>query len=130
MNENNRTQLTGFLISDKQKYSGLLFALFDKLSLQFEFHLKIQKASIQLIHQHPFAVIGFRKSKDYLFVEFYHHSVINGLAIVKTKIAENSKIIHTIHLTPNAIINSNIINWIKDSYHLIITSNQTTYEIK
>lgn len=120
MNEKERAQLTDFLGSDRQVYSDLVFLLFDNLSKQLDFKLKIQKASIQLIHKFPFAVLGFRKSKDYFFVEFYYNSVIDNSRIIKTKMFGDSMIIHTVNLYSNSIIDDNIVNWIKSSYELTI----------
>lgn len=120
MNEKDINRLLKFLDPDKQMYVDLLVRLLSRLSLEVDFKLKIQKASIQLIHQLPFAVIGFRKSKDYLLVEFYDNAAIEDERIVKRTVCKESMIIKTIHVTFDAEIDDAIINWIRKSFELVI----------
>lgn len=118
MNDKEKNQVLNFLGQDKHIFADLLMLLFNDLSLQFNFKLKIQKASIQLIHTLPFAVLGFRKSKDYCFLEFYSASEIDNSRIVKKTKHNDRLIIHTVNLLPDSNIDDNILTWIKNSYEL------------
>lgn len=123
MNDKERAKLIDFFKSDRQEYVELVFSLLESLSKQLEFKLKIQSASIQLIHKFPFAVVGFRKSKSYFFIEFYYNSVIDSHCIVKTTRLSNSVIIHTVNLSSESTIDDNIFDWIKSSYDLTMKNN-------
>lgn len=51
--------------------------LLRKLSYKINLQLKIQKSSIQLLNEQPYAVIGYRKNQLPIFIEFYSDIMIS-----------------------------------------------------
>jgi hypothetical protein len=118
MNDKDKKALADFLTDEKLVFTEMLSSFLQKLSLRVDFSLKIQKASIQLINNAPFAVFAFRRKRDYFFVEFYSDIIINDESIVKTNIVDKSKIIHTINVCNGNNLEDRLLGWIEKSHSL------------
>lgn len=119
MNEREKQGILDFLANDRQCHSEKLFHLLNRLSLQLNYQLKIQRASIQLIHNAPFAVIGFRRRSNHFFVEFYNDRIIENNRIVTRQDKGNSLIIHTVNVSTLSDIDNDLLKWIKHSFELV-----------
>ena len=86
---------------------------------KLDFKLKIQKASIQLLNPEPFAVIGLRRSKKNIFLEFYNETEIDKNRIVKTIKGNNSFIINRVDIASECDIDTELIEYIIHSNELI-----------
>ncbi|MEN8907281.1 MAG: hypothetical protein ABF289_15095, partial [Clostridiales bacterium] len=93
----------------KNEHKNLTNHLLKKLSTTLRFRLKVQKASIQLIDKVPFAVIGLRRSCNYIFFEFYNSVSINTSRAVKTVVKDENKIINRINILSSDCIDDEIL---------------------
>ncbi len=110
-----RNELEKHFIFHQKEHEILTLALLDKFSNAFEFKLKVQKASIQLLNPQPFAVLGFRRSEKHIFIEFYTQTEIKNNRIVKTLKSENNLIINRVEIFTENDIDEELINWMKES---------------
>ena len=106
--------------------------LLEKLLEKIDFDIKINNGSIHLLEgKETFLACGFRRSKDYYFIEFISEKSISDVRITKEiiikdmkrnlKIKEkiNNYIICQIEIKDVNDIDGKIINWIIKSYKLI-----------
>lgn len=120
MNEKENKEILQFLTNDKGLHSDKLFHLLNRLSSRLNCKIKIQRASIQLIHKVPFAVIGFRRRSNHFFVEFYNDCVIENDRVIKTNDHKgDSRIIHTVNILTFSDIDDDLMKWIKHSFELV-----------
>ena len=112
-------EIQKFLTGDKAKFRGIVIAILNQLEKEIEFKLKIQKASIQLCCLVPFAVIGFRRSKSFIFVEFYNSNKIDDQRIVKSITKLEKLIINRVNIFSPNEIDKQLLNWIKKSESVV-----------
>ena len=106
--------------------------LLEKLLEKINFDIKINNGSIHLLRgKETFLACGFRRSKDYYFIEFISEKSINDTRITKEiiikdmkrnlKIKErnNDHIIYQVEINNGNDIDNKIINWIVKSYKLV-----------
>lgn len=91
-----------------------------KMSKKTDFKLKVQKASIQLVGKEPFSVIGYRRSKGSIFVEFYSHDGLEHPRISQTIIAKNGLPLHRILIEKESDINDELLVWITESERIAV----------
>ena len=108
-----------FLTGNKEQFSEIVWSLLNQLEKELTFKLKIQKASIQLVCNVPFAIIGFRRSLDYIFVEFYNDIMIDNPRIVSTIAKSKQLIIHRLYVSSLDDIDIQLLTWIKSSNLLV-----------
>lgn len=93
--------------------------LLNELATAIDFKLKIQKASIQLVDNKPFAVLGFRRSQKHIFFEFYNAEEINNPRIIKTLLAKNGYFINRVEIFTANDVDDELINWTSASSELL-----------
>ena len=106
--------------------------LLEKLLEKIDFDLKINNGSIHLLKgKETFLACGFRRSKDYYFIEFFSEKHINDAKIAKEIIIKDMKrnlkiknrnadnIIYQVEIKDENDIDKNIIDWIIKSYKLV-----------
>jgi len=105
--------------------------LFNKLLEQITFEVKIQNASFHLITENIiFSACGFRRGKDYFFVEFYSEISIKDKRIVREVKRDNVNqgvyqgkkieyIINRVEIRSENEIDEKLIEWIIKSYKLV-----------
>ncbi|HEX2995074.1 MAG TPA: hypothetical protein VHP14_09620 [Anaerolineales bacterium] len=120
MNDRDKKEILDFLANDKQLHRDKLLSLLNALSSQLNYKIKIQRASIQLIHRRPFAVIGFRRKANCFFVEFYNDRIIESDRVIKTN-QRDSFIIHTVNVSMLSDIDDDLLEWMKHSSELVDT---------
>ena len=100
--------------------------LIRKLLDELTFEMKILKASFQLIKEKSaFSACGFRRSKDYFFVEFFNEERINNERIIReVKVdvevqgGKKEYIISRVEIKDKNDIDDELIQWITKSYEL------------
>ena len=113
--------------------------LFNRLREQITFEAGMRNASIHLVKGNlTFSACGFRRSKDYFFVEFYNETSINNKRIVREVKRDNVNqgvyqgkkikyIISRVEIRSENEIDDELIKWIFNSYKLIDkTENAST----
>jgi hypothetical protein len=118
MNDKPREEILDFLANGRGLHSEKLLHLLNSLSSRLNYKLKIQRASIQLIHKAPFAVIAFRRKADHFFVEFYNDCIIEHDRIIKTN-KRSSLIIHTVNILTLSDIDDELLKWMERSFELV-----------
>lgn len=101
------------------EHEVLSILLLNKMSKTMDFKLIFQKASIQLVNSEPFAVIGFRRSQKYIFLEFFNESKIENKRIIKTTKSKINLIINRVNIVTSDEIDTELLNWINDSYKML-----------
>lgn len=102
--------------------------LLERLSSKIVFTIKVKKASIQFLKDDKvFSALGFRQSSSYFFIEFFSKANIQDNSIIKKMrkelISNGEKIeglINKVEIKHETDIDSNIIDWIINSYTLIM----------
>ena len=72
MTAKEQQKLVDFFSEDRKGFEETVSMLLNTLAKEITFRLKIQKASIHLCDGASFAVIAFRRSLPYSFIEFYN----------------------------------------------------------
>jgi hypothetical protein len=103
----------------REEHKSLSISIIKKIGDRIDFKLKIQKASVQLLNPEPFAVIGLRRSKKDIFLEFYNEIEIDNNKIVKTLKGNNSFIINRVNITAERDIDTELIEYIVHSNELV-----------
>ena len=111
--ENNK--LDAFFINERKGYKETVVLLIKELKKAIDFKFKFLKASIQLVNKTPFAVIAFRRSKPYFFVEFYSTEQIKSPRIIKTIDKADQQIINRVNVLSIEQIDEELLNWIQKS---------------
>ena len=105
--------------------------LFNKLLEQITFEVGIRNSSIHLVAGNTtFSACGFRRSKDYFFVEFYSETSIKDKRIVSEVKRDNINkgvyqgkkieyIISRVEIRSENEIDEKLIEWIIKSYKLV-----------
>jgi len=109
--------LDRILCGERAIHTTTVSKLLNALARKVEFKLKIQRASIQLIADVAFSVIGFRKNGNRLFVEFYSGKTIS-IPRVEEMGQRGGRLIYRASLNSIDDINEELIQWILNSYHL------------
>jgi hypothetical protein len=105
---------------DEKYFLKSVSGLLDCLSRKISFEIKIQQASIQLMKEEKtFVVFGFRRSKNYYFVEFFSKIDIQDDRIIQ-KINKDELVINRVEIKTENDIDSKLIDWILNSYRLMI----------
>lgn len=115
MTEKEKEKLQSFLAIKKEQYSDIVVAFLKQLEEIVKFRLIFQKASIKLCVNEPFAVIAFRRSLSYVFIEFYNSFEIDSSRIIKKIVKSQQLIIHRIAVYSLNDIDGELIIWIKNS---------------
>ena len=102
-----------------EEHESLSISIIKKVGDKINFKLKIQKASIQFLNPEPFAVIGLRRSKKDVFLEFYNEIEIDNNRIIKTVKGNNSFIINRVNISSDSDIDTELIDYIVHSDKLI-----------
>jgi len=111
----------------KNNISKGIETLINKLSSEIIFDIKVLKSSIHFTKDKiTFLVCGFRRNKDYYFIEFYSDKSINDKLIIKELkkdiIVQNVNkvyIICRIEIINEISLNEKLIKWIIKSYNLV-----------
>lgn len=112
-------ELPTFIEFHHEEHKSLSISIIKKIGDRIDFELKIQKASVQLLNPKPFAVIGLRRSKKDVFLEFYNEIEIDKNRIVKTLKGNNSFIINRVNITAKHDIDTELIEYIVHSNELL-----------
>lgn len=102
-----------------KEHKSLSISIIKKMGDRIDFKLKIQKTSIQLLNPEPFAVIGIRRSKNDVFLEFYNEIEIDKNRIVKTIKGNNSFIINRVNIVAENDIDTELIEYMVHSNELL-----------
>lgn len=113
-------KLEAFFSEDRECFKETVLKLLNNLEKEITFSLKIQKASIQLCDKVTFAIIAFRRSKPYFFVEFYNPEKLDNSRIVKTIAKTETLIINRVNILLPKEIDKELLNWIKESKAIAI----------
>ena len=99
-------------------HEALALTVLRKVAGRLDFRLKLQKASIQLIDAAPsatpFAVLGFRRTKPFIFLEFYGAADLDDARIVQT-IEYEGRPLHRIHIATPDDVTEDVVAWVVDS---------------
>lgn len=95
----------------QNEHQDLAIHLLRALAAKIDFNLKIQKASIQLVNDQPFAVLGFRRSQTHIFFEFYSAAEIKNGRIIKTLRAKDDLLINRVEIFTANDVDDELINW-------------------
>ena len=93
------------------EHQELATHLLRTLAAKMAFKLKTQKASIQLLHDKPFAVLGFRRSHTHIFFEFYSAAEIKNGRIIKALRAKDGLLINRVEIFTTNDVDDELINW-------------------
>jgi len=96
----------------RPEHKSLSLELLSTLAKQIQFKLKLQKASIQLIDKAPFGVIGLRRSKANIFVEFYTEDESHSPRIIRRQSMPNQLTLNRVELSAPSDIDEELIHWI------------------
>ena len=108
-------------------FVGCIDKLITKLREKISFEIKILNASIQFTKEnYTFSACGFRRSKNYFFVEFYNENSITDKKIVREvkpdRVYQGKKIdyrISRVEIRNEIEIDAELIEWIVKSYKLV-----------
>lgn len=103
----------------REEHEPLTTALLEEINKEIDLTLKVQKASIQLISQEPFAVLGYRRSKPSVFIEFYTLDQCDNARIVQTITAKNGLPLHRVIIENLDDINAELLNWVLSSAAIV-----------
>ena len=117
--KNRVMELPALIEFHREEHKSLSISIIKKIGDRIDFKLKIQKASVQLLNPEPFAVIGLRRSKKDVFLEFYNEIEIDNNRIVKTLKGNNSFIINRVNITAERDIDTELIEYIVHSNELV-----------
>ena len=95
----------------QHEHQELAIHLLRTLAAKMAFKLKLQKASIQLLNDKPFAVLGFRSSQTHIFYEFYSAAEIKNARIIKTLLAKDGLLINRVEIFTTNDVDDEVINW-------------------
>ncbi|WP_156888350.1 DUF5655 domain-containing protein [Spirochaeta cellobiosiphila] len=102
----------------QEQHQQLSLLLIERLSAHLDFKLKIQKATVHFVKDDSFAVIGLRRSKASIFVEFHVSKFIKNPRVEKTLTGRKGQLIHRVTVHNGEDIDETLLTWIKDSYRL------------
>lgn len=102
-----------------EEHRTLTASLIKNVSSKLSFQLKVQKASIQFIGKAPFAVIGYRRSKKSIFIEFYTAEELAHKRIIQTIDTKVGLPLHRVEINTLNDIDDGLINWICNSCELV-----------
>ena len=108
-------------------YINCFNKLTNKLLEKISFEIKILNTSIQFTDENTtFSACGFRRNKDYFFVEFYNKDKITDKRIVReakhNNVYQGKKIgyiISRVEIRNEIEIDEELIGWIVESYKLV-----------
>jgi hypothetical protein len=112
-------KLDDFFLNDRINYKETIEGFLTEVEREITFKIKVLKASIQLLDKKPFAVIAFRRSKSYFFVEFYSTENIDNPRIIKT-IKKSELIINRVNILSREQIDKELIHWIQKSKSIAV----------
>jgi hypothetical protein len=115
MTAKEQQKLIDFFSTDRKCFEETVSMLLNTLAKEITFRLKIQKASIHLCDRVSFAVIAFRRSLPYFFIEFYNADKIVNPRIVKTITKSEKLVINRVNILSSNDIDSEFLNWIQKS---------------
>jgi len=102
----------------RSEHENLSLKLVSTLAEHISFQLKIQKASIQFISP-PFGVIGLRRSKANIFLEFYAPQELQNTRIIRRTLMPNQLILHRVEVSSSDDLDEELIHWLKESQSLV-----------
>jgi hypothetical protein len=115
MTAKEQQKLIEFFSEDRKCFEEAVSVLLNTLAKEITFRLKIQKASIHLCDRVSFAVIAFRRSSPYFFIEFYNTDKIVNSRIVKTITKSEKLVINRVNILSSNDIDTELLNWIQKS---------------
>ena len=102
------------------EHEDLALCFLESMPQRVEFELNLQRSSIQLIgSDEPFAIIGFRREQEHIFVEFYSEEVMDHPRIVKSIESESERFINRVIITSADDIDAELLNWITISSNML-----------
>jgi hypothetical protein len=101
------------------EHQELSMFFLEKIAARLDFKLKIQRASIQLMNPHPFAVIGLRQSQSFIFIEFYNEVEVESKRVVKTLEGKNECIVNRVEIVHTNEIDSELLDFVVHSNSLL-----------
>jgi hypothetical protein len=101
---------------DEKYFLKSVSSLLNCLSRKISFEIKFQQASIQLMKEGKiFLAFGFRRSKNYYFVEFFSVVDIQDNRIIQ-KINRDECIINRVEIKTENDIDNILVDWMITSY--------------
>lgn len=116
MTAKEQQKLVDFFSKDRRCFEETVSILLNTLAKENNFRLKIQKASIHLCDRVSFAVIAFRRSLPYFFIEFYDTEQIVNPRISITITKSEKLVIHRVNILSSNDIDTQLLNWIQKSH--------------
>lgn len=104
----------------RHEHQELAIYLLHTLAAKMAFKLKLQKASIQLLNDKPFAVLGFRRSRKHIFYEFYSATEINNARIIKTTRTKDGLLMNRVNIFTIYDVDDELINWTMTSNNMML----------
>lgn len=101
------------------QHATLSMFLLNRMAEKLSFRLKLQKATIQLIDGAAFAILGFRRSQQSIFVEFFTEKEVSSLRVERTVIGRNGKLINRVYLHVETDVDSELLQWLMHSNKLV-----------
>jgi hypothetical protein len=122
MNDQDKSALLNFLGKESNPCTPVVVFFLDRLLFHLDFTIKIQNASIQLVHEVAFAALGFRKKKNLVFIEFYSDDEIKDNRIAAKYNKSDLMIIHTLNISALSNVDDQLMRWIIKSHELSRTN--------
>lgn len=114
----NYTDLAREFAFHKAEHEALAVLFLSRIAPHVQFKLTLLKASMHLVDTEPFAVLGFRRSQAFIFVEFYNESEIASIRIDRTLPREDTRMIHRVNITSADDIDRELITWVLHSHRI------------
>lgn len=117
-------ELEGTFQFHQVNHKTLVFHVIEQLSQKLGFKLKVQKASLQFLNKSkPFAVIALRRSKEFVFVEFYTEQSTQNNRIVREVMTSDGLIINRLLVEATDCYDAELEKWLIASSQLVTQSN-------
>lgn len=105
------------------EHSLLSKYVLNKLSKKISFKMDLKKASIHLKLKDSFAIIGFRRSKKSIFIEFFSTVHIEDMTIMKEYKSKNELIVNRVLIESISDINDKLIDFLYSSSQISLKND-------
>lgn len=119
ISKNKINEISSLFHFHRENHKYLSISFLRKVAEELDFKLKLQKSTIHLIQEQSFAVIGFRRSTENIFIEFFHEDMIKNSRVVKNVLGRNGENINRIDIYCENDIDLELLEYIIHSSEMI-----------